>query len=92
MLLSHGESIARLHGFFDMNGQISTLSEGFAGGSVTVALVRSPIDDYLHGLLERCRAQDGGAVADYIPELARVDPELTGICLATIDGHVYEAG
>lgn len=54
--------------------------------------MRSPIDDYLHGLLERCRAQDGGAVADYIPELARVDPELTGICLATIDGHVYEAG
>lgn len=57
-----------------------------------MAPVRSPIDDYLHGLLERCRAQDGGAVADYIPELARVDPELTGICLATIDGHVYEAG
>lgn len=53
---------------------------------------RSPIDDYLHGLLERCRAQEGGAVADYIPELARADPELTGICVATIDGHVYEAG
>ncbi|MDO8214181.1 glutaminase A [Conexibacter sp. CPCC 206217] len=52
----------------------------------------SPIDDYLHELLRRCRAQDGGAVADYIPELARADPELTGICLATIDGHVYEVG
>lgn len=58
----------------------------------TMPPARSPVDDYLHGLLARCREQDGGAVADYIPELARADPELTGICLATIDGHVYEAG
>lgn len=53
---------------------------------------RTPIDGYLAELLERCRAQDAGAVADYIPELARADPESLGICLATIDGHVYEAG
>jgi glutaminase len=53
---------------------------------------RSPIDGYLHELLARCREQDAGAVADYIPELARADPESLGVCLATIDGHVYEAG
>lgn len=50
------------------------------------------VDDYLRELLARCRAQEGGAVAGYIPELAGADPELTGICLATVDGHVYEAG
>lgn len=50
------------------------------------------IDDHLRELLARCRSVEGGAVADYIPELARADPELCGICLATVDGHVYEAG
>lgn len=52
----------------------------------------SAVDDYLRELVARCRAVGGGAVADYIPELAGADPELTGICLATVDGHVYEAG
>ena len=33
-----------------------------------------------------------GEVATYIPELAGVDPDLFGICLATVDGAVYEAG
>jgi glutaminase len=34
----------------------------------------------------------GGAVADYIPELGKADPDHFGISLATIDGHVYEVG
>ena len=33
-----------------------------------------------------------GEVADYIPELAKVDPDWFGISLATRDGHVYEVG
>ena len=33
-----------------------------------------------------------GAVADYIPELGKADPDHFGIGLATIDGHVYEVG
>jgi glutaminase len=31
-------------------------------------------------------------VATYIPELAKADPRAFGICVATADGHVYEAG
>lgn len=31
-------------------------------------------------------------MATYIPELAKVDPEKFSICVATIDGHVYEVG
>ncbi len=31
-------------------------------------------------------------MADYIPELGKADPDWFGICLATIDGHVYEVG
>ena len=33
-----------------------------------------------------------GEVADYIPELAKADPDRFGIAVATIDGHVYASG
>jgi len=33
-----------------------------------------------------------GAVATYIPELSRVDPDQFGIALVTADGHLYEVG
>jgi glutaminase len=46
--------------------------------------------------LRRCHAdflaESGGAVADYIPELGKADPDHFGISLATLDGHVYEVG
>ena len=46
--------------------------------------------------LEACHAdflvQNAGAVADYIPELGKANPDHFGISLATIDGHVYETG
>jgi glutaminase len=36
--------------------------------------------------------ETSGAVADYIPELRKANPQHFGIALATLDGHVYEAG
>ena len=46
--------------------------------------------------LDRCHqdflSETGGAVADYIPELGKADPDHFGIGLATLDGHVYEVG
>src|SRR6266567_2576210 len=33
-----------------------------------------------------------GKVADYIPDLARVDPGRFGVTIATVDGEVYSAG
>src|SRR5437899_9065898 len=46
--------------------------------------------------LERCHAdfsaENDGAVANYIPELGKADPDHFGISLATLDGHVYEVG
>lgn len=44
-------------------------------------------DAYAAGLL----AQDG-KVADYIPELAKVEPEQFGIAIATIDGRLWRQG
>jgi glutaminase len=52
----------------------------------------SPILDYLTGLLERFAALDDGAIATYIPELARSDPSHFGISIVTLDGAVYEVG
>ncbi len=53
--------------------------------------MHSPIPDYLLEVLQSC-GDDGGAVADYIPELAAADPDRFGICVATVDGTVYSAG
>lgn len=33
-----------------------------------------------------------GVVANYIPELAKVNPDLFAICLVTVDGEVYQIG
>src|SRR3979490_1894376 len=50
----------------------------------------------LLGFLTACHAdfsaETGGAVADYIPELGKADPDHFGISLATLDGYVYEVG
>lgn len=52
----------------------------------------SPIQGYLDDLLARLRGLEDGQVADYIPELGLADPNWFGICIATHDGFVYEAG
>jgi glutaminase len=52
----------------------------------------SAVAAYLEALYIRHGAVHDGEVATYIPELSRVDPSLFGICLATVDGAVYEAG
>lgn len=68
------------------------LSRGSVRNRSTYAdCMRSPIPDYLLEVLDSCGA-DGGAVADYISELATADPDRFGICVATVDGTVYVAG
>lgn len=54
--------------------------------------MKMPIDDYLEEILARCQEGGGGAPADYIPELAKADPDALGVCLATVDGTTYAAG
>jgi len=50
------------------------------------------VDRYLRSLHSRFIGLTDGAVADYIPPLAEADPEPFGICIATVDGQVYEVG
>ena len=54
--------------------------------------MKSPVSQILKTLHERYANLKEGHVADYIPELSKVDPNLFGICIATRDGHVYEVG
>ena len=52
----------------------------------------SPVLSFLRRVHERHRHDASGAVATYIPELARADPPRSGSCVATVDGAVYEVG
>ena len=46
----------------------------------------------LESLRLRYASDDSGALADYIPELAKADPSWFGMSLCTIDGHIYDSG
>jgi glutaminase len=54
--------------------------------------VTSPLQDYLERLHRQLSTVQDGRVAAYIPELAKADPTLFGIAIATVDGRVYEVG
>jgi len=55
-------------------------------------VISSPIQEYLEQVHRDCAAVRDGAVATYIPELAKADPDWFGICLVTANGAVYEVG
>ena len=54
--------------------------------------MKSPVTQVLKTLHQRYASLTEGKVANYIPELAKADPNLFGICIATRDGHLYEVG
>jgi glutaminase len=50
------------------------------------------IQQAIDAAYDKYKGLDEGAVADYIPALAKVDPKVYGIALVTVDGKVYTAG
>ncbi len=52
----------------------------------------NPIIRLLDEVYAEVQGLDGGEVATYIPELAKADPSVCGLAVATLDGHVYTAG
>jgi glutaminase len=56
------------------------------------AALKSPLRRFIDACHADFTAENGGAVANYIPELGKADPDHFGISLATIDGYVYEVG
>src|SRR6201995_1363925 len=71
---------------------MSTYKSTHARNAESWALAQPPLLRFL----SRCHAEfsgdNGGAVADYIPELGKAYPDRFAIRLATLDGHVYEVG
>ncbi|WEV60197.1 glutaminase A [Streptococcaceae bacterium ESL0729] len=55
-------------------------------------MIKSPIEKYLKDIYTRFIMDKRGEVADYIPELAKVNPDKFAIVLATADGQVYKYG
>ncbi len=51
-----------------------------------------PVQALLERLFSQHAGQNGGELARYIPELAKVDPEHFALVVATVDGQVYEIG
>nr|WP_275578677.1 glutaminase [Yimella sp. NH-Cas1] len=54
--------------------------------------VKTPVPDYLEEILSSCAHETSGALADYIPELANVDPDQLAVAVCTTDGSLYCAG
>ncbi|MDD7583013.1 glutaminase [Corynebacterium sp. 32222D000AT] len=54
--------------------------------------MKTPIPFYLEEILDKVRYSDGGAVADYIPELADANPSYLAAAMCTTTGNVYSAG
>ena len=52
----------------------------------------SPLEALLQGVLGQYRRVHDGEVASYIPELGKTNPDHFGVCIATVDGEIYEAG
>ena len=50
------------------------------------------VTSFLDVVHDRLISDTRGTVADYIPQLAEADPELFGIALCGLNGHVYESG
>lgn len=52
----------------------------------------SEIQHIIDSTYEKYKKVDDGRIATYIPELGKANPAHFGICLATVDGHVFRAG
>ena len=73
---------------------ISVFALVFTLGSAPVAQAQTPaeIEAALKAAYTKYQTLKEGANADYIPALAKVDPNLFGIALVTPDGKVYTVG
>jgi glutaminase len=68
----------------------------FLGAALTPVSAQVPakadVDAAMKAAYEKYKTLKEGANADYIPALAKVDPNIYGIALVTVDGQVFTMG
>ena len=88
------------HPISDKKRAAIVVAMAFAGSIASANVVRSQtapppasaIQRAIDAAYSKYKGLEEGKNADYIPALAKVDPNLFGIALVTPDGHVYTAG
>ncbi|MGF1463295.1 MAG: glutaminase, partial [Maricaulaceae bacterium] len=83
--LSDGDAITPER-FVDLVRPNAALIERVAKGNLIIPDFETFAKD-IGEIFDACVPLTGGAVADYIPQLARVDPEQFGLAICTIDGQ-----
>ncbi len=75
-------------------GAIATpaAAQMLATNAARVLAFPAHVDAVLAAAYEKYKGLKEGANADYIPALAKVDPNIYGIALVTLDGQVHTAG
>ncbi len=59
---------------------------------INEATGESAIQTLLNTIYQQANAETTGVLADYIPELARVEPDRFGVAVAATDGRVFSVG
>jgi len=68
------------------------LLAGLVIGSLFTQAQAVDANAVVNAAYEKYKGLEEGANADYIPALAKVDPNMFGIVVVTVDGDVYTAG
>ena len=77
----------------DGRGDVDGAGARDARYATDTTVLGHPVDDALaESLIEVAARVTGGAVADYIPELALADRDAFGVSMASVLGRVYGAG
>jgi len=73
-----------------MNNEVAPNNSSDSTTSITMQ--PQEIQTTLDELYDKYRLLQTGNLATYIPELAKVNPELFSICIVTVDGQCFKVG
>jgi glutaminase len=75
-----------------MKKKILAFCSSFLIGSFSFAFTDEVLQTSLNEVYNEVKATHEGKNADYIPELAKVNPNAFGIVIITVDGKIYSVG